>query len=154
MNPEKFIPRIRATPVRRPTLASNPSVRNLNGFGTFPRIVAMMFFARRDPSRDACCAVGGWQPPPRISGTSAQSPSAHTPGAFCTRISASTRIFPRSFGSSISSSKGCGAVPAVQTSVKLVIDVPSVSSTVRGVTAFTFVFGRNSIPRSASFRLV
>ena len=46
-----------------------------------------------------------------------------------------------------------GDVPAVQTTVKLSIREPSVSSTALDVTAFTFVLGRISTPRSASFWL-
>ena len=79
INPEKFTPRIRATPVRRPIAASCPSVLNLNGFFGLPSTLAMMLCARTLPSRDACCAVGGQKSPVAGSGTSAQSPSAQRP---------------------------------------------------------------------------
>src|SRR5437762_11914236 len=57
-NPEKFTPRIRATPVRRPIAASSPIVLKLNGFFGSPETLATMLCATTFPSRDACCAVG------------------------------------------------------------------------------------------------
>src|SRR5258708_39256166 len=118
---------------------------------SLPRVFAMMFCASTLPSREACCAVGGWYPP-CSSGIMAQSPSAQIPGYPSTPIAGLTLSRCRSFGRGSSSSKGCGAAPAVQTKVKLLIRVPSVSSTSVYVTALILAFDRISTPRLASLR--
>src|SRR5512142_1127328 len=43
MKPENLNPRMLATPVRLPMVASCPRVENINGFFRFPRIDAVMF---------------------------------------------------------------------------------------------------------------
>ena len=80
MKPENFKPRMLTTPVRRPIAASYPRVEKRKGLFFAPAMTAAMLSPRTRPWRRACCAVGGWNPPLR-SGTSAQSPRAHTPGS-------------------------------------------------------------------------
>src|SRR5260370_25252380 len=84
-----------------------------------------MLCARTFPSRTACCAVGGQNSPVVKSGTSAQSPTAHTPGRDPTLRNSFTFNRPRSLMQSRRSMVGLGEAPAVQTSVKLVNRVPS-----------------------------
>ena len=45
INPENRMPRISATPVRRPMVASRPRVLNLKGRGAWPFIPATMLLA-------------------------------------------------------------------------------------------------------------
>jgi hypothetical protein len=52
------MPRISATPARRPMAANRPRILNLNGCGDWPRIVATTFFANVAACRIACCVVG------------------------------------------------------------------------------------------------
>ena len=59
---------------------------------------------------------------------------------------------PCSFGRLSWSSSGWGEEPAVQTNVKLVIDVPSLSVISREVTAVTLVLARSWTPRSKAVR--
>src|SRR5919198_6562176 len=117
-NPEKFTPRIRATPVRRPIAASAPSVLKLNGVFGAPQTLAIMFRATTFPSREACCAVGGQYLPVAGSGTSAQSPSAQTLSTPSTSRFEFTLIRPRSFGQGTRFKIGFGDIPAVQTNVE------------------------------------
>ena len=124
---------------------------NLNGTVARPWTTAEMLRASTAPSRDACCAVGGWNEPFfATSGIRAQSPSAHTSGWPGTRRSASTTILPFSLGSPIRSRVGLGEVPAVQTSVYEGMFAPSLSETSRAVTPETFVLAWISTPRARS----
>src|SRR5262249_47374388 len=127
MNPEKFTPRICATPVRRPIAARRPIVENTNGFWLPPRTAARTFLARGFPCRIACCAVGGEGRRVLGSGTTAQSPKAHTPGHPGTSMYSLTTSRPRSFLHGSDARIGLGEVPAVHTNVSASIAVPSLN---------------------------
>src|SRR5437016_11477824 len=117
INPEKFMPRILATPVRRPMVASWPSVENRNGFFCAPRMAATMFFPTWVAWRIACCAVGGCGLPVLRLRIQAQSPTAHTPGKSGTSRFLSTTRRPFSFLQGKLLSTEAGVTPAVQINV-------------------------------------
>src|SRR5262245_33857656 len=103
---------MRATPVRRPMEAKSPRVLKVKGFKAAPRALATRLYASSLPSREACCAVGGCQPP-APSGIIAQSPNAQTPGNPSTCRQSFTLRRLRSLGNANPFSKGLGEVPAV-----------------------------------------
>src|SRR5215469_2077412 len=122
-----------------------------NFFFGLPRTAAVMFRASTLASRKACCAVGGKYFPVLESGTSAQSPSAHTFGHSGTSRVASTQTRPRSFLHGSEASRGLGEVPAVQINILEARRVPSLNVTDSSETAVTLTFTRTSTPRSPSF---
>ena len=111
-----------------------------------------MLRAATGPWRTACWAVGG-QVPPRGSGAAAQSPIAQTESMPSTRRWSSTGTRPRSSSGTLSSLRiGCGATPAVQTTVRVGSVSPLESRALSAPTSSSVVSRRMSMPRPRSSR--